>query len=215
MSLSECGPSSWAKMDARPDTRSSRSGRAACCGGRNCSTIRWLDYSRALTVANKVDRRRPSVWRQPDRTHRGRHRRPDRSQAGRPIIRWFALRAWRITLSPAQLQHLRSPIRLAAPPVAPRLRSPVSRCAAPPPRLVVAPRHQVAQRRALAPPSEMPAPCPRRRRPAPRSCPPTSPSADPLYRRRALAPDARRAVGRPPGRSVTPARPGTHRLRPT
>src|SRR4029077_12450493 len=46
MSLSECGPSSWAKMDARPDTRSSRSGRAACCGGRNCSTIRWLVYSR-------------------------------------------------------------------------------------------------------------------------------------------------------------------------
>ena len=28
-------------------------------------------------------------------------------------------------------------------------------------------------------------------------------------------PDARRAVGRPPGRSVTPARPATHRLRPT
>ena len=42
MSLSECGPSSWAKMDARPDTRSSRSGRAACCGGRKCSTIRCL-----------------------------------------------------------------------------------------------------------------------------------------------------------------------------
>jgi hypothetical protein len=35
-------------MDARPDTRSSRSGRAACCGGRNCSTIRWLVYSRVV-----------------------------------------------------------------------------------------------------------------------------------------------------------------------
>ena len=31
MSLSECGPSSWAKMDTRPDTRSSRSGGGHLC----------------------------------------------------------------------------------------------------------------------------------------------------------------------------------------
>jgi hypothetical protein len=88
--------------------------------------------------------------------------------------------------------------------VAPRLRSPVSRCAAPPPRLVVAPRHQVAQRRALVPPSEMPSPRPRRRWPAPAIVPTDFPYRGSVVPPSRTRPDARRTVGRPPGRSVTP-----------
>ena len=77
----------------------------------------------------------------------------------------------------------------------------------------VAPRHQLAQRRARAAVSNArnsPSETFRQRRDRAHRL---SPTADPLYRRREC-PDARRPDGRPPGRSVTPARPATYRLRP-
>ena len=58
-----------------------------------------LDVPTCADCGRQGGRRGPSVRAQPDRPRRGHHRRPDRSQAGRPVIHWFALRAWRITLS--------------------------------------------------------------------------------------------------------------------